>query len=179
MNTTAHTTAARYPIPLPPLPTTTTGAATRSPTTTPPHSPVQLLPSTVALSWGAFLLDGLLETPVAPYTRRKAVLSCWSLPFDQLIQHNNHVLLYLAQRVAPYWQHPLMAKPALFESLVVNGIGDYIARHLIEYDGAYPEPAAYQAQIDMYLGLFFPDVELLRQSNHFPATVAQPQGVHA
>ena len=137
-----------------------------------PNNPVYL-PTTVALSWGAFLLDGLLESHIAPYTRRAEVMSHWSQPFDQLIEYNNQVLWVLAERVKPYWQHPLMLKPALFESLVVNGIGDYIARYLIEYDGVYPPPAAYCAQIDMYLGLFFPDFKAPTAQSYVVAQ--QPQ----
>ncbi|MFZ3194491.1 MAG: hypothetical protein WA154_14970 [Moraxellaceae bacterium] len=148
-----------------------------------PTNPVYLS-TTVALSWGAFLLDGLLESHIAPYTRRAEVMSHWSQPFDQLIEHNNQVLWVLAERVKHYWQHPLMLKPALFESLVVNGIGDYIARYLIEYDGVYPPPAAYCAQIDMYLGLFFPDFKAPTAQSYVVAqqhsqATHSAQGVHS
>ena len=142
-------------------------------------SPMVMLPTPIALSWGAFLLDGLLESQLAPYTRRAEVLSRWSLPFDQLIEHNNQVLLVLAERVKHYWQHPFMLKPALFELLVVNGIGDYIARYLIEYDGVYPPPAAYCAQIDMYLGLFFPDFKAPSAQSYVVAQQPQSQPVIA
>ena len=147
-----------------------------------PTNPVYL-PTPVALSWGAFLLDGLLESHIAPYTRRAEVMSHWSQPFDQLIEYNNQVLFVLAERVKHYWQHPLMLKPALFESLVVNGIGDYIARYLIEYDGVYPPPAAYCAQIDMYLGLFFPDFKAPTAQSYVVAQqhsqINASQGVHS
>ena len=183
MNTACQTAATRCPMPLvnvllpvqpqPPAPQ-------QHPA---PTNPVYL-PTLVALSWGAFLLDGLLESHIAPYTRRAEVMSHWSQPFDQLIERNNQVLWVLAERVKHYWQHPLMLKPALFESLVVNGIGDYIARYLIEYDGVYPPPAAYCAQIDMYLGLFFPDFKAPSAQSYVVAQQhSQPthsaQGVHA
>jgi len=148
-----------------------------------PTNPVYL-PTTVALSWGAFLLDGVLQRQIAPYTHAVEGISPWSLPFEQLIEHNNHVLLVLADRVKDHWQHPLMLKPALFNALVVNGIGDYIVRYLIEYDGVYPPPAAYCAQIDMYLGLFFPDFKAPTAQSYVVAQQhSQPthsaQGVHS
>ena len=111
----------------------------------------------VALTWGAFFLDGMLETVDHPNSRRLQVLEAWPHGFDQLIQHNTAVLMALAEQMQPFWSHQLMQlqRPAVFEYLVVSALGDFVGRHLIEHHGQYPEPAVYAAQITMYLKLFF------------------------
>jgi hypothetical protein len=111
----------------------------------------------VALTWGAFFLDGMLETVDHPNSRRLQVLEAWPHGFDQLIQHNTAVLMALAEQMQPFWSHQLMQlqRPSVFEYLVVSALGDFVGRHLMEHHGQYPEPAVYAAQITMYLKLFF------------------------
>jgi hypothetical protein len=111
----------------------------------------------VALTWGAFFLDGMLEAVDHPNSRRLQVLAAWPNGFDQLIKHNTAVLMALAEQMQPFWSHQLMQlqRPAVFEYLVVSALGDFVGRYLIEHHGQYPEPDAYGAQITMYLKLFF------------------------
>lgn len=111
----------------------------------------------VALTWGAFFLDGMLEAVDHPHSRRLQVLAAWPHGFDQLIKHNTAVLMALAEQMQPFWSHQLMQlqRPAVFEYLVVSALGDFVGRYLIEHHGQYPEPEAYGAQITMYLKLFF------------------------
>ena len=122
-----------------------------------PCAPKIVLAPHVALTWGAFFLDGMLETVDHPNSRRLQVLEAWPHGFDQLIQHNTAVLMALAEQMQPFWSHQLMQlqRPAVFEYLVVSALGDFVGRHLIEHHGQYPEPAVYAAQITMYLKLFF------------------------
>jgi hypothetical protein len=122
-----------------------------------PCAPKIVLAPHVALTWGAFFLDGMLETVDHPNSRRLQVLEAWQHGFDQLIQHNTAVLMALAEQMQPFWSHQLMQlqRPAVFEYLVVSALGDFVGRHLMEHHGQYPEPAVYAAQITMYLKLFF------------------------
>ena len=128
------------------------------------------LPLPVAFIWGAFLLDGVITATVPNMPTDYSVLSAWQGGLDQLINFNTEVLAHLQQEVGHYQRHPLMPLvaaqwqreplpvPSVFEYLVVNALGEFIGKTLLLTGGELPSPAQLQAQIDMYLNVFFPPV---------------------
>ena len=139
----------------------------------PVMSPVLPLPTAVAFLWGAFLLDGVLTatTPHTPQSAEQTVLSVWQGGLDQLMVFNTEVLHQLQQQLAIHRDHPMMAtvqadwqrqplpQPNVFEYLVVNALGEFIGKQILLTDGGLPSLAQCQAQIDLYLSLFFPETD--------------------
>ena len=123
-----------------------------------PCAPKIVLAPHVALTWGAFFLDGMLETVDHPNSRRLQVLEAWPHGFDQLIQHNTAVLMALAEQMQPFWSHQLMQlqRPAVFEYLVVLPLGRVLGNYILLHHGKPPEPAVYAEHIRFYLLTFFP-----------------------
>ena len=162
----------------------------------PNQAPAFQLPLPVAFIWGAFLLDGVITATVPNMPADHSVLSVWQVGLDQLINFNTEVLMQLQQEVGHYQRHPLMPLvaaqwqreplpvPSVFEYLVVNALGEFVGKTILLTGGELPSPAQLQAQIDMYLGLFFPDFKAPSAQSYVVAQQhSQPtdsaQGVHS
>lgn len=116
-------------------------------------SPAQ--PLSTAMTWSAFLLDGMLSTVDEPYCHRITLLSPWPHGMDQLIAFHTQVLLALYTQMQPYWHHPLLEQHNVFEYLVVNALGDALGRDVLALQGQYPSTEQYQQRIQQALRVFF------------------------
>lgn len=149
------------------------------------------LPLPVAFIWGAFLLDGVITATVPNMPTDHSVLSAWQGGLDQLINFNTEVLAHLQQQVGLYQRHPLMPLvaaqwqreplpvPNVFEYLVVNALGEFIGKTILLTGGKLPSAAQTQAQIDMYLNVFFPPVPQADFYHVENQPTHSAQGVHA
>ena len=156
-----------------------------------PVEPTFQLPLPVAFIWGAFLLDGVITATVPNMPTDHSVLSAWQGGLDQLINFNTEVLAHLQQEVGHYQRHPLMPLvaaqwqreplpvPSVFEYLVVNALGEFIGKTLLLTGGELPSPAQIQAQIDMYLSVFFPPVPQADFYHVENQPTHSAQGVHS
>lgn len=90
------------------------------------------LRSDIAAVWGAFLMEGLLDT-LSRHAKDGEPIHSDQRAYAELVSASCTWLPCLWERIEPWWESPVFDSPGAFESEVVSELGSVFAEHYALY----------------------------------------------